>query len=134
MSDAHKAALATGRKESAAVARYLDALRAEKASRRRGRKRTPETIRTRLDAITAELAGDVSPIVSLTLRQERIDLINELGRIEEAESANPEEHLPGFIAAAAAYSARKNISYAAWREQGVPAAALKQAGIRRSAR
>ena len=37
-----------------------------------------------------------------------------------------------IVAAGAAYSERKGISYAAWREIGVPAAVLKRAGISRS--
>jgi hypothetical protein len=36
------------------------------------------------------------------------------------------------VKAASAYSARKGISYAAWRELGVEAAVLKRAGISRS--
>jgi hypothetical protein len=38
-----------------------------------------------------------------------------------------------FVAVAAAFGARKGIGYRAWREMGVPAATLKQAGIRRGA-
>ena len=36
-----------------------------------------------------------------------------------------------FVKAAAAYAKRKSISYAAWREVGVPADVLKRAGITR---
>ena len=38
-----------------------------------------------------------------------------------------------FVEVAASYSKRQGISYAAWREVGVPAAVLKRAGISRSA-
>jgi hypothetical protein len=37
-----------------------------------------------------------------------------------------------FIASAKAYGERKGISYSAWREVGVSAAVLKQAGISRA--
>ena len=37
----------------------------------------------------------------------------------------------GFVKVVSAYSERKGISYAAWREQGVPAAVLKAGGIKR---
>ena len=37
-----------------------------------------------------------------------------------------------FVAAASGYSDRKGISYAAWRELGVPPAVLKRAGISRA--
>ena len=59
-----------------------------------------------------------------------IDLTNEL------QSAGAKVDLTeleqGFTEAAAAYSARKGISYAAWRELGVEASVLKRAGISRS--
>jgi hypothetical protein len=38
-----------------------------------------------------------------------------------------------FAEVAASYSDRQGISYASWREVGVPAAVLKRAGIARSA-
>lgn len=37
-----------------------------------------------------------------------------------------------FRAVAASYSARKGLTYAAWREAGVDAAVLKAAGVSRS--
>ena len=37
-----------------------------------------------------------------------------------------------YVKVAPGYSERKKISYAAWREMGVPAATLKQAGISRA--
>ena len=49
MSDAHKAALAEGREQGRAVRAYLDAVEAN--APKRGRKRTPESIAKRLDAI-----------------------------------------------------------------------------------
>jgi hypothetical protein len=38
-----------------------------------------------------------------------------------------------FVKVAKSYSAKKRISYGAWREFGVPPEALKKAGISRSA-
>ena len=38
----------------------------------------------------------------------------------------------GFVAVAKLYSERKGLTYAAWREAGVDARVLKQAGISRS--
>jgi hypothetical protein len=37
-----------------------------------------------------------------------------------------------FVAAAGEYGQRKSITYAAWREVGVPSSVLKQAGISRT--
>src|SRR5690606_39660524 len=49
MTDEHKAALARGRAEGRIVKEYLEALRASKP--KRGRKRTPDSIKKRLAAI-----------------------------------------------------------------------------------
>lgn len=127
MSDEHKAALAEGRNQGRAVRRYLEALEAHKP--RRGRKRTPESIQKRLGKIESELAN-ADALKRLQLIQERLDLTAEL---ESAEAkVDLSELEAGFVDAASAYSARKGISYAAWRELGVDAAVLKRAGISRS--
>ena len=127
MSDEHKAALAEGRNQGRAVRRYLEALDAHKP--KRGRKRTPESMQKRLARIDVELAS-ADPLKRLQLIQERLDLKTEL------EHANTKVDLTGleeeFVRAAAAYSARKGISYAAWRELGVEPAVLKRAGVSRS--
>ena len=128
MSDEHKAALAEGRNQGRAVRRYLEALEAHKP--KRGRKRTPESMQKRIDRIDAELAG-ADPLKRVGLIQERLDLTAELGRT--GSSVDLTELEQGFVDAAAAYSERKGISYAAWRQLGVEAAVLKRAGIRRSA-
>src|SRR4051812_20671620 len=75
MTDEHKAALAAGRSEGRAVRDYLEALRTNKP--KRGRKRTPESIAKRLDAIANEIA-DADPVQELRLVQERLDLEAEL--------------------------------------------------------
>lgn len=127
MSDEHKAALAEGRNQGRAVRRYLEALEAHKP--KRGRKRTTESVKKRLDRIDAELAN-ADALKRLQLIQERLDLTAEL------QVADTKVDLSGlekeFVSAAAAYSSRKGISYAAWRELGVEASVLKRAGISRS--
>lgn len=126
MSDEHKAALAKGRTQSRAVRNYLEALEANKP--KRGRKRTPESIGRRLDKIDEEMA-DASPTKRLELVQERIDLKAELDTMGDKPDLTA---LTGdFVANAKAYSERKGISYAAWRELGVEASILKDAGIGR---
>jgi len=126
MTDEHKAALATGRNEGNAVRNYLEALRNNKP--KRGRRRTRESIASRLEAIDAELEF-ADPMTELRLRQERRDL--------QAESASMGEKIDitalenGFVIVARSYSARQGISYATWREIGVDAAVLKRAGITR---
>lgn len=126
MSDEHKAALTEGRTQGRAVRAYLEALEANKP--KRGRKRTPESVAKRLAAIDAQIA-DADPVKRLQLAQERIDLQAELDASDDKTDLEAVEN--GFVAAAKGYSQRKGISYAAWREIGVPAATLKAAGVTR---
>ena len=107
---------------------YLRALEANRP--KRGRKRTPESIKKRLDRIESDLQG-AEDLKRLQLVQERIDLQKELAAGEEKVDLDALEK--EFVAAAKGYSERKGISYAAWRDVGVPAATLKAAGISRAA-
>ena len=127
MSDEHKAALAKGRMEGRVVRDYLEGLRATKP--KRGRKRTPDTIRKRLDAVDVELAS-AGPLDELLLVQERSDLEAELASKSKAVDMNALE--AEFVKVAKSYSDSKSISYASWRQVGVPASALKRAGISRA--
>jgi hypothetical protein len=129
MSETHKEALAEGRNHARIVGRYLEALEANKP--KRGRKRTADTVKRRLAAVTAELA-DANALARLNLLQERRDLEVELAAMQ---AGTPD--LGGlekeFAKVAKAYSAKKGISYGAWREFGVPPELLKRAGITRGA-
>lgn len=127
MSDDHKAALAVGRNQGRAVRRYLEALVAHKP--KRGRKRTPESMRKRLDRIEVELST-AELLKRLQLIQERLDLKAELDATGHKVDLTGLEQ--DFVHAAAAYSTRKGISYAAWRELGVEPSVLTRAGISRA--
>ena len=127
MSDEHKAALAEGRNQGRAVRRYLEALEAHKP--KRGRKRTTESMQRRLARIDDELPN-ADPLKRLQLIQERLDLTAELEAADVKVDLTELE--AEFVSAAADYSGRKGISYAAWRELGVDASVLKRAGIGRS--
>ena len=127
MSDQHKAALAEGRSEGRAVKSYLEALQQNRP--RRGRKRTPESIKKRLAAIDATFA-DGSALQQLQLVQERMDLHKELEAMGTKVDLSALE--TAFVKTAAQYARRKGISYAAWRELGVSADVLKKAGVSRS--
>ncbi|HEX9258586.1 MAG TPA: hypothetical protein VF855_03550 [Acidimicrobiales bacterium] len=113
--------------EGHAVRRYLEALEANKP--KRGRKRTPDSIQKRLDGIENELA-DADPVARLNLVQERMNLLEELGRMQAKVDMSALED--EFVKAAKAYSERRGISYAAWREIGVQPNVLTKAGIKRS--
>ena len=127
VTDEHKAAMAEGRTQSRAIAAYLEALETHKP--KRGRKRTPDSIDKRLATIDKSLES-ANPIKRLSLIQERLDLLNE----KETLSGNVDlsQFEADFVASAKGYSERKGISYAAWRELGVPPAILKKAGVSRA--
>ncbi len=126
MTAQHKAALAQGRSEGRAVKSYLEAL--EKNRPRRGRKRTPESIKKRLSAIDAQFR-DASALHRLQLVQEKMDLDKELAQLGAKVDLSALE--AAFVKTAGKYAERKGISYAAWRQLGVSADTLKQAGITR---
>ena len=123
MSDAHKEALAKGRKESRAIKRYLEAL----SSRRPGRPVTAETLTARLAKLEQQIAGATDPLKRVDLVQKRLDTAAALKAAEDSADLDALER--GFVDHAAAYSERKGITYPAWREAGGPAAVLKKAGI-----
>ena len=127
MSDEHKAALAEGRSQSKAVRQYLEALEAHRP--KRGRKRTPDSIKKRLDSLDG-LIESADPLKRLQLIQERMDLTNELSSMDNKPDLGALEK--EFTAAAKGYGQRKGITYAAWRELGVDPATLKAAGISRA--
>jgi hypothetical protein len=128
MSKEHKAALAEGRDQGRAVRRYLEALEAHKP--RRGRKRSTESLKKRLNDVESEIAV-ADPLKRLHLVQERLDLQSALEASESKVDLDDLEKQ--FVKSAAPYSERKGISYSAWRELGVPAATLEKAGIGRGA-
>ena len=127
MTDEHKAALALGRREGKAVRDYLEALQANKP--KRGRKRTPESIRKRLNDIEGEIL-EADPVKQLRLTQDRLDLQLELATTGNGPNIAALES--EFIEVAKKYGSRNGISYQAWRQVGVDAAVLKRAGVARS--
>ncbi len=129
MTDAHKAALAVGRDEGRAVRRYLEALEAHRP--RPGRKRTLDTVHRQLTETLRQLETSTA-LERVHLLQRRIDLEQELGRMQRQSDVNLAELETTFVDALPGYSDRKHISYTAWREVGVPARVLRSAGISRS--
>jgi hypothetical protein len=123
----HKQAMTAGRKEGQAVKAYLDAL--EQHRPKRGRKRTTESIAKRLATIESELAG-ASSLQRLQLLQERRDLQAEQAQMSGS-STDVGALETAFVQVAKAYSTRKGIAYATWRELGVPSEVLTKAGVTR---
>ena len=127
MTQTHKDALARGREEGRIVREYLEAL--ERHKPRRGRKRTRDTISAQLTKVEEQLAKEPNPLSRVQLIQERMDLQAEL---ETVDTVSDIAHLESsFIEVALSYSARKGISYAAWRQVGVEPTVLRKAGLTR---
>jgi hypothetical protein len=127
MTAEHKRALAEGRELGRGVKNYLEALESNRP--RRGRQRTPDSIRKRLATIQSQLP-DSPPLQRLQLVQEELDLQRELERLDAKIDLSGLER--DFVRVAKPYSERKGISYAAWRELGVAPEVLKKAGITRA--
>jgi hypothetical protein len=127
MSDEHKAALAEGRAQGRAIRDYLEALETHRP--KRGRKRTPESVKKRLERVEAELY-EADPIRRVALIQERMDLEQELQVADNGVDLDALER--DFVRFAKDYSHRKGITYNAWRQVGVSPATLRAAGITRS--
>jgi len=129
MSDEHKAALAKGREQGRAVRDYLAALEHD---RKPGRPVDRSTIEAKLPEVQAKIDAEPDPAKRVELIQKRLDLeerLVELGQEPDIDALEKE-----FVEVAAEYSERKGITYPAWREAGVPAKALKQAGVKRTRR
>ncbi|MHB8437906.1 MAG: hypothetical protein ACYDD4_01920 [Acidimicrobiales bacterium] len=127
MTNEHKQALARGRDEGRAVRRYLEAIEHQRP--RRGRKRTPDSVKRRLSAVKSQLA-QADALSRLHLLQEQADLEAELAKMGNAGDITTLEK--AFVKVAKAYGKRKGIGYGAWRAAGVSAAVLSKAGITRA--
>lgn len=130
MTAEHKQALAEGRSQGNAIRRYLEALDTEASKRRRGRQRTPEAIEKRLIDIDNEL-GTANALQRVQLFQERISLQDELARLTNVEVVDLSGLEKDFVAHAKPYGERKGITFAAWRQAGVPVDVLRAAGVPR---
>lgn len=129
MTDEHKAALAKGRRQARAVKEYLQAL--EQDGRSRGRLDESD-LKERIERLDSEIESEDNPAKRVELIQKRLDYEQRLENLEEAPDVEALER--DFVEAVREYSERKGISYTAWREAGVPAAVLKEAGMPRSSR
>lgn len=129
-------ATATKQQDSTEVTinKYLGTLR---SSGRRGPKVTKESLERKLERLNARInSPNVSPARKASAIQDRLDIEQHLASFNEneAESANPEELTDEFKKVVAEYSDSHGITWMAWREMGVPAAVLKDAGLPRTRR
>lgn len=126
LTDEHKQALARGRVAGRAIKRYLQMIETEKARR-------PSRSATDIDRDLAQVEldlPDAGPVQRVLLYQTRIDL-----RAERAAAGSDQVDVEvaeaDFVEHVSAYSAAKGITYAAWREFGVPADVLRRGGMDR---
>jgi hypothetical protein len=125
----HEQAPARGRRHAKAVRDYLDALGRER--RPRGQL-TEEELRRQVEELRARIEAEPNAAKRVELIQKRLDAEERLETVED--EFDMEELERGFIEVAAPYSHRKGITYTAWREAGVPARVLREAGVRRTRR
>jgi hypothetical protein len=126
MTDEHREALAVGRRQGNTVRSYLEVLEANKP--KRGRKRTADTVRKNIQTID-DTIDSLDPLQRVLKVQERMDLEAELSKMTAATDFSELES--AFVAVAADFSERRNVSYQAWRTVGVPSEVLGRAGIKR---
>jgi hypothetical protein len=125
LSTSHLEALDKGRKAGNAVRAYLTHLE-QSTPRRRGRR---VNWQTRLEASQAALETTTDVVERLRLTQavqtaqEHLNVAQEDAHVASLEA--------GFIEWGKHYSEAHGISYAAWRQIGVPARMLREAGITR---
>lgn len=120
----HKQRMQLGREEARKVRRYLRSLTT--------RPPNVEQLRRQLEQLDSDLAGRLEPVDRLEAIQRKLDLEAELSEAERVRL--PEDYEPEFIEVAASFSERKGIRWPAWRELGVPARVLREAGIPRTRR
>ncbi len=125
-----KLAMKEGRRDSGHIDAYLKAIARPKP---RGRPDRLDQLAQRLNKAQAEAASSEG-IARLKSLQTAADLQH---RIDSATAGNEEDTVAlesAFVDVAARYSERHGISYATWREAGVPASMLKRAGVRQTRR
>jgi hypothetical protein len=128
MTEEHKQALAEGRRQSRAVRNYLEALESESQSSGLDE----ETIQQRIEEIQSKIDAEDNHARRVELIQQRLDYEEQLSQVEEGLDIQELER--EFVDVVEAYSERKGLSYKAWREAGVPASVLRDAGLSRGFR
>lgn len=123
MTQEHKEALARGRKEARAIKAYLKTV----DTGRQGRTVSRESLEKRLGKTNRKIEDSDDPLKTVDLIQTRLDIELALSSVEDVESIERLE--AKFVEYAASYSERKDVSYTAWRQFGVPAAVLRNAGV-----
>jgi len=91
-----------------------------------------ESLAKRMDKVNQKLDASDNPLEAVDLIQAKLDIERSLAELDNAVDMEALE--AGFVEHAASYSERKGVSYTAWREFGVPAKVLRDAGIKETRR
>ncbi|HEX2026908.1 MAG TPA: hypothetical protein VHF25_02795 [Nitriliruptorales bacterium] len=86
----------------------------------------------RIDRVQAQIDEEPNAARRVELIQKRLDIETQLAELEAQPDVDALE--AEFKEAVQEYSDRKGITYSAWREAGVPAAVLREAGVPRTRR
>jgi len=116
----HKAKLVQGRADARVVKAYLQHLEEN------GRRRTADGIAKRLAQIETDLATE-SALSRLKMFQERADLANELEAL--GRTTDGSELRAAFVGCASRYATSQGLKAAAFRQMGVDASTVREAGI-----
>lgn len=119
----HRAAMTQGKHQGAAVRNYLALLEVVDGSGAGDL----DKLRERADALEARLTEEKDPIKRLDAAQQLVGLRDKIKKTEAVEKFKETE--AAFIAVAAAYSERKQLTREAWQIMGVSQEVLNQAGI-----
>jgi hypothetical protein len=128
LTPSHKRALSEGRTLSATVNRYLEAVRTPK---RRGRKVSKATLERRLENARTQFKSGAG-VEKLLAAQEIRDLRARIKRLEATAEVDLKSLEASFVKIAKKFSENRGVTYGAWRDAGVPAQVLKQAGVKRT--
>ena len=128
MSQAHKDALAEGRRDAHAVRRYLEYL-ATKSDGRTARHNTPEVLQERVDAKQQELNKADGVLEEVKLKSELAELQDRLDKAVAEASIDVDQLRRDFEHVAGRYSESHGINRKGWQAMGVPNDVLTNAGL-----
>ena len=120
--DAHR----EGMERARAVSRYLEALYEHRP--KRGRKRTPDSIKAKMAQIETQLPRSTG-LARLRMMQEQKNLQRALLEMEKAREVDFKTLENDFVKHAKVFADREGIEYSTWIACGVPRSVLARANI-----
>lgn len=125
MSEEHRKALVLGKAQATIVRDYLEAL--ARANKPKTGRLSAEKLKTKLADVTKQIETETDPLKRLSLFKDQRNYGDQL--IERQAETMPPELEQAFIDVASDYAERLGYQYSDFRELGVPAAVLRDAGF-----